>query len=134
VSEALWAARQDLALGVSGPGVAMAERAVLGCLLIDSGLASTVARAALRVSHFADPRHQRIFHAMLTRETKASRYDLVTIIADLDADGRLSDAGGVVYISSLLDNVPDVESVLEYARCVIDGALMRRVAASRSPR
>lgn len=122
-------ARDEIAERRPGEAVLMAERCCLGALLIDSGLMAATAKVNLRVSHFGGTPHQTIFHAMLEREARGSRFDLVVIAADLEAAGKLAAAGGVAYLASLLDRVPDVESVEEYARCVIDGSVARRMAA-----
>jgi replicative DNA helicase len=134
MTQLLWDAHAELSLGIPGPGVLAAERAVLGCLLTDCGLATVVARVALRVSHFGDMRHRTIFYAMLEREVKALPYDLILIVADLEETGRLKSVGGAEYVASLTDNIPSVDCVLAYARVVVDGALARRIAATKAPR
>jgi replicative DNA helicase len=125
-------AHAELALRSPGAAVLDAERCVLGCLLIDCGLYRALDRVALRVSHFGLDAHRLIYHAMLERESRGKKYDLVLIAVDLEAAGKLREAGGATYLASLLDRVPDVESVAEYAQCVIDAALIRRVARTTS--
>lgn len=128
-------ANAELALGSSGAACLLAERAVLGCLLIDSGLyRRELDRVALRVSHFAVPAHRLVYFAMLEREARGGAFDLVTIANDLERTGKLHEAGGAVYLASLTDNVPDVEQVAAYARCVIDASVSRRMLALKEAR
>lgn len=125
-------ARAEITERRPGEAVLLAERCCLGALLIDSALIASTAKVNLRVSHFGSEAHQTIFHAMLERDVRHSRFDLVIISNDLEATGRLAKAGGVAYLASLLDRVPDVESIEEYARCVVDGSVARRMAALKA--
>lgn len=101
-----------------------AERAVLGSILIDPDRYTDVA-PLLSPSDFSDPRHQVIFTAIETHEGKGT--DLLVVREALQRSGKLSDAGGLTYLSSLVDQIPDIGNVRRYAGIVREMSIRRKV-------
>lgn len=104
-----------------------AERGVLGSIEIDPACFADVVSLGLRAEDFKSPAHQVIFAAMdaLWRDRKTA--DLITLTDELTRRGRLEEAGGVAYVSSLSNQVPTSANVVEYAEIVARTALARRV-------
>src|SRR5512147_2209304 len=92
-----------------------AERSLLGALLIDGGLLTRVMEHVIPEDFATEP-HRLVYEACLGLSDRKEAVDLVTVQAELERNGRLERAGGAAYLSGLLDNVPDVESVESYAR------------------
>ena len=103
-----------------------AERSLLGALLIDGGLLTRVMEHVVP-EDFAAEAHRLAYEACLALSDRKESVDLVTVQAELERNGRLERAGGPAYLSGLLDNVPDVESVESYARLVREAALRRQL-------
>ncbi len=103
-----------------------AERSLLGAILIDGALLSRVT-AVLTPEDLAVEADRVIFTAMLSLADKSEGIDLITVQAELDRGGQLERAGGAAYVAGLLDLVPDVEHVADYARLVRDAARRRAV-------
>ena len=101
-----------------------AERNVLGAVLVSA--ACWPSAATLRAGDFHDARHRAIFGALAALAERGIGIDLVTVRAELEREpGGLNVAGGVVYLAGLLDGVPRVDSVAEWA------AILRQYAARR---
>ncbi|NOY24606.1 MAG: replicative DNA helicase [Oligoflexia bacterium] len=108
-----------------------AERIVLGGLMLDGS-------QALGVSEFLDPedffsdKHQFIFKLLLKMAEANEPTEMVAVVDRLAAADQGAEAGGLAYVSSLVDQVPSVESVEYYARIVRQRAVSRRlIQASR---
>ncbi len=102
------------------------ERSLLGALLIDGGLLTRVMEHVVPEDFATEP-HRLVYESCLALSDRKEAVDLVTVQAELERHGRLERAGGVAYVASLLDNVPDVESVESYARLVREAALRRQL-------
>jgi replicative DNA helicase len=103
-----------------------AERSLLGAVLIDGALLSRVMEF-LAPDDFAHEAHRSIYEAALALADRREGVDLVTVQGELEKTGRLDRAGGVAYLASLVDLVPDVENVESYARLVRESSLRRLV-------
>ena len=104
-----------------------AERAVLGGILLDNEYLS-VARAVLQPSDFFLTPHSQIFQRMTLMADSGLPIDLVTLEEELKRTGELEKAGGVDYVAQLIDGVPRVANVAQYARIVKEKAILRNLA------
>jgi len=122
---------------VSGPGTVAdrlphdpeAERAVLGAVLLDPGAMLHIIEK-LRVDHFYLESHRIVFQACLDLHEKGDAADLVTVRNHMTEQGRLEQVGGVSYLSSLVDALPDVANVVHYGEIVHDKAVKRQLMAA----
>ena len=122
---------------VSGPGTVAdrlphdpeAERAVLGAVLLDPGAMLHIIEK-LRVDHFYLESHRIVYQACLDLHEKGDAADLVTVRNHMTEQGRLEQVGGVSYLSSLVDALPDVANVVHYAEIVHDKAVKRQLMAA----
>lgn len=103
-----------------------AEMAVLGAMLLEE---EAIARAieVLNSDSFYRDGHRYIFKAILGAYEKGETVDIVTIGERLRGEGNLEKAGGVAYISSLLQTVPSAANVQQYALIVREKALLRKL-------
>ena len=104
-----------------------AEQALLGCILLDGKAFDNVIPFTKEADDFYDPRHKRIFKAMLELYEGDSAIDSLTTIEALRTKGQLEDAGGASYVSSLSDSVPTSANVEEYAKIVKDKSILRHL-------
>ncbi len=103
-----------------------AEQATLGAMLLDWDSVGDVV-AYLRASNFYDPRNQIIYTAMMSLFTQGVKGDMLTIIDDLTKSGKLEQAGGISYVSSLTNLVPTSANVDYYAKIVQDQSTRRNL-------
>ena len=106
-----------------------AEQAILGCAIIDNDIVITLSDE-MSVQDFYDRRHQLIFLAMLNIYRQQMQIDFTTLIAELQNKNQLIEAGGAVYLSSLIDAVYTTANIADYIQIVQDAALKRNVIAA----
>src|SRR5919199_1579273 len=103
-----------------------AEAAVLGGLLIDRDAVGRVA-TFLRPADFYRERNATIYDAMLKLYERREPVDYLTLSDELQRAGRYDEVGGLVYLSSLFNEVPTSLHVEQYARIVEQASLRRRL-------
>ncbi len=103
-----------------------AEEALLGSLLVDP-------EAVLRIAPMLDPddfyvrRNGWIYQAILALHDRREPVDVLTLSGELEARGRLEEAGGQAYIARLLEAVPTALHAEAYARRVREAAVRRQI-------
>ncbi len=103
-----------------------AERGVLGALFLDPENLFTIIDI-LEIEDFYLTPHRIIYTAILDIFKEGKHFDLITVKNRLQEKGLLEQAGGDVYISSLVDNVPMLKNVEEYAEIIVDKAKVRKL-------
>ena len=105
------------------------EQSILGCVLIDNEIMVSLSDE-MKVQDFYDRRHQIIYTAMLNIYKNQMQIDFTTLIAELQIKNQLVEAGGAVYLSSLIDAVYTTANISDYIQIVQDAALKRNVIAA----
>jgi replicative DNA helicase len=108
-----------------------AEKACLGSMLLDRE-AIEIAVDILTGDDFYSSQHRMIFNAIVTLYGQATPVDSVTITEYLKSHGEIEKAGGVLYISSLLDEVPTSANIEYYAKIVEQKSLLRKLISAAS--
>lgn len=103
-----------------------AEQSVLGSLLIDRDAIIKVA-AFLRADDFYTGANGLIYKAILDLYNRREPTDMVTLSDELQRRTQYDQAGGLSYLSSLLNAVPTAVHVEYYARIVERAATLRRL-------
>ena len=80
------------------------EAAVLGAMLVEQESYEKVS-SLLTAESFYDHRHQVIFRAIQSLQLNQRPVDVVTVPQYLESKGELEEAGGLVYIAQLTQNV-----------------------------
>jgi hypothetical protein len=101
-----------------------AERSVLGAILLDDRRLETV---HLIAADFAIKEHRRIFSAMLAMRAAQKPIDLVTLCEYMGAERSLGLAGGAAFISALIDGIPSVTNLGQYAAIIKEKARLRKI-------
>lgn len=107
------------------------ERALLGAVLVDEKYLAGM-QSHTRIEDFFLSSHREILRAIAGLKKQQKVADLVTVTEELQRLGKLDSVGGAVYVSSLLDCVPDRPNVEAYARNVRDAARARALHAAAS--
>jgi len=113
------------------PYSAEAEVSVLGGMLIDP-------QAVVRVIEIIDSTmfyreaNRRLFESMVRLFQTGQVIDVITLTEDLKRTEQLDRAGGVTYLSELLDAVPTAANIEYHARIVREKALLRRLIEASS--
>lgn len=105
------------------------ERAVLAAALLDPERVLVELEVLLAPTDFYYERHQKIYRAMVKLRKAGSSVDLRTVQAALERDNSLDSCGGLAYLATLDEDLPDMGRVTEYAEIVKDRALLRSALA-----
>lgn len=113
------------------PNNTEAERAVLGCILLD-----TAGRSDDRVMDecrsrgvvdetFFNPANRAIYSVMLSMSMASKPLDALSLVEELRRTGKLEAVGGVGYIQSLIDQVPTTAHAEHYIGIIREKHLRR---------
>ena len=108
-----------------------AERACIGSMLLDRE-AIEIAIDLLRSEDFYSRQHQVVYNAILELYNRSAPVDIITLNDHLKSTDELEKAGGVVYVSSLLDDVPTSANVEYYAKIIEQKSLLRKLISAAS--
>lgn len=107
------------------PAALDAERTILGAVLLD-GEAFSPLRASVEQDDFSIESHRRIYRAMCSLYDRGEHIDRVTVATEVQAAGQLDSVGGLSYIVSLDDGMPERVNVDSYVRAVREKAILRQ--------
>ena len=94
--------------------------------MIDSTAWDQVADV-VRADDFYRPDHRMIFEALAEQIAAGRPGDVVTVSEQLERHGRLAEAGGLAYLSTLARDTPTSANARSYAQIVRERALLRRL-------
>ncbi|MBN2504033.1 MAG: replicative DNA helicase, partial [Bacilli bacterium] len=103
-----------------------AEQAVLGAVFFDQGTMKTIVDK-LNEQDFFSPNHQVIYRAMKELFQQNVAIDYTTLSDKLENVGMLAKAGGIDYITGLIDSVPTTANLLNYINIVKDKSVLRKI-------
>lgn len=103
-----------------------AEASLLGAILIDSDAIVKVADI-VSSDDFYDPKHARIYEAIVQLYEKHQPIDVLTLSDQLKGTGFIEFVGGAAYLTQLTNFVPTAAHVEQYAEIVAQKAMRRRL-------
>ncbi|MDP3792464.1 MAG: replicative DNA helicase [bacterium] len=101
-----------------------AEKSILGSVLIDKNAIGKVADF-LNPEDFYSPAHNIIFATALNLFEKHEPIDLLSLSNRLEEMGRLSEIGGISYLTSLASSVPTSSHISTYGKIVQRKKMLR---------
>src|SRR6516162_6273633 len=116
-------ATTDYSLERGLPASIDAERSILGAILLESLLFDQAAE--LKPDDFSLDAHRRIFSRMRDLQDSGRPVDMITLAEELDRRREVEAVGGVAYLSSLIDGLPERPSIEHYVRIVRNKSLLR---------
>lgn len=102
------------------------EKSLLGSVLLDDEVLVDIADK-INAQDFYEPRHRKIFAAMVKLYQKHSPVDLLTLGNELRASNSLEEIGGPEYLGELTNYVPSAAHAVEYANIVREAAIRRNL-------
>ena len=108
-----------------------AEMALLGCLLMDAEIAADLVEK-LAEEDFYQESHKYIIRAMRRVFADRKPVDLVTVSDELESEGALEKAGGIVYLTELTQITPSAANYKSYYEIIVRDSINRKlIRASR---
>jgi replicative DNA helicase len=101
------------------------ERAALGSLLEDYEAVSVAIQQHLRSDDFYSRANQRVYEAIISLDKKGQRPDILTVVQELKQLGKIDEAGGASYVSSLTTVIPSSANIEYYVESVKNHSLKR---------
>jgi replicative DNA helicase len=108
------------------PASESAERAVLGAVLADANCFYRVVDTVDKADFYSES-NRLIFEAFTRLAGDNRDIDLLTTTDQMERSGTLVSAGGVAYVASLADGLPDPANVEHYAAIVRQRAIKREL-------
>ena len=108
-----------------------AESGVLGGLMLDPDAVIRIADI-LAADDFYDRRHQLIFETMMEIYEDRSSIDVLTVSSKLTDKNQLEKAGGLSYLTSLVNSTPSAAHVVHYAKIVQRKGTLRKLINASS--
>lgn len=99
------------------PANVNAEKSILGAILLNNELIGQAEMILEREDFFLNS-HQRIFDAMVSLKETGNPIDGVTLFALLNERRELDEVGGITYMATLIDGVPQTDDIEYYCRIV----------------
>ena len=106
-----------------------AEQSVLGGLMLDNEAWDKVGHV-LTSEDFYNPAHRKLYLCIQILAQEMKPFDPVTVAEELDRKGELQDAGGVIYLTELVESIPSVANMDAYAEIVRERAVLRRLISA----
>ncbi|MCM8818376.1 MAG: replicative DNA helicase [Candidatus Omnitrophica bacterium] len=116
--------KEEISVDKIPPQSIEAEKALLGCMLIDEEAKIKVLENCKKEFFYSET-HQKIFTSIAKLFEKGQPCDLVTLSEILKAENSLEEIGGPQYLSNLVENVPTSAYVDEYLKIVKEKYILR---------
>lgn len=102
------------------------EQAVLGAVLLDNEALHSIVEI-LSPEDFYRGAHKEIYNAMLSLSERHEPIDVVTLTTELKTRGSLDIAGGMEYLSVLVDAVPTSAHTQYYSKMIREMSIRRKL-------
>lgn len=113
-------------IGKISPNDIEAEQAILGSMLTDKDAVAS-AIEVLKPDDFYREDNKAIYEAITNLYSRSEPVDIITVKAELTANGKFENVGGLEYLAMLPDKVPTTANVEQYIKIVEEKALLRNL-------
>ncbi len=103
-----------------------AEQAVLGSIIVNPDSFDKVG-GIIGPEDFYVEEHKHIYSTLLKMYGQSKTIDVITLVNGLVEQGYRDEASGIQYISLMVDSVPAVSNVKDYAKIVKDKSTLRKL-------
>ncbi|MCD6407466.1 replicative DNA helicase [bacterium] len=121
--------KEEILLNKVPPQNIEAEKALLGCMLIDEEARIKVLET-FKEDFFYHQAHQKIFSSIRKLFDRGEKCDLITLTNQLKQEGVLEEVGGIEYLTEIVEIIPTAAHVDEYIKIVKDKYILRTLIAN----
>ncbi len=105
----------------------LAEKSLIGCLILDGDVFDQISNLKLNPTHFYDPRYGIILEVIQDLFMSNRPIDYVTVSSKLQEKGKLEEIGGQPFLLSLVEDQATVANAYEYAKITKEKASIREI-------
>lgn len=105
----------------------LAEKALLGCLLVDNSSAEEIQDLALVQEDFYHPRYGTIYSCIWDLYADNKPFDMVSVCSKLTDMGKLESVGGQASILDLIEDTASSANLYHYAKIVKNKSILRSI-------
>ncbi len=105
----------------------LAEKSLLGCLLVDGQAMDEVSDLNISKDDFFHPKYGKVFEAMQDLSRSNQPIDYVTVCSKLSDKGELESIGGQSFIAEIAEDQASSANVYHYAKTVHEKASVREI-------
>lgn len=105
----------------------LAEKSLVGCLIIDGMAFDQVADLSLKKEDFYHPQYGHIFESIKELVSDNKAVDYVTVSSKLTEKGLLESIGGTDVLLNIVEEQASVANIYHYAKTVKDKSSMREI-------
>jgi replicative DNA helicase len=103
-----------------------AEKVMLGLIILNNEMYGKIA-AIIDSDDFYSEIHRKIFNAIIELNSNSITADLITLKDELQRRNQLDEIGGISYISSLVNGLPSLENIEDYAHVIKEKSQFRDI-------
>jgi replicative DNA helicase len=105
----------------------LAEKSLIGCLLIDGQSFDDIADLKLKGEDFFHPQYGTIYESIKDLTLENQPIDYITVSSKLNALGKIEEIGGASGLSEIVEEQASAANVYAYAKSVKDKASLREI-------
>ncbi len=104
-----------------------AEQSLLGACMLEETAYDAIQEVGVTREDFHSAQHKAIWEAIDHLAGQGKDIDIVTVVERLSDKGQVQDAGGIEYVSWLVDATPNAENAKSYAEIVFQWSRKRKL-------
>lgn len=105
----------------------LAEKALLGCLLIDNASFDSITDLNIRSEDFYHPQYSTIFQGIKELSIDNKPFDLVSICAKLTDMGKLEAVGGQSSVLQIIEDTASSANIYHYGKIIKNKSVLRNI-------
>lgn len=105
----------------------IAEKALIGCLLVDNNSFDEISNLKLKAKDFYHPQFGMIFDAIENLVLESRPFDLVSVCSKLNDLAKLEKVGGQSAVLEIIEDTASAANIYHYATLVKDKSTLREV-------
>lgn len=102
------------------------EEMVLGAVMLEKHAINVVASILTKEALYKT-QHQHIYSAMLSLHRKGNPIDILTVIEQLKKDGKIGEAGGMIYLTEITNRVASAANVEQHSYILLQKHIQREM-------
>lgn len=105
----------------------LAEKALLGCLLVDNAAFDNISDLNIRPEDFYHPQYSTIFQSIHELFIDNKPFDMVSVCAKLTDMGKLEAVGGQISVLQIIEDTASSANIYHYGKIIKNKSVLRNI-------